>query len=284
MRNPWLFLTKMKKVDFKKKLYKYWDASPDYYDIAEDVHADLEAKRKELFTIIKKGGKVLDIACGSGVNRKDINEGVFYCGIDLSSVGLSAAKRANMNASFVKADAENLPVMSNSFDYIISTNAVEHFIEPRAIFDEMWRVCKKGGYILLAFPNHGDYIFNYPPSLSYMMNLLSYRVTYVLKQFYRQTIRIFSKRIFFFAKIDVVPEVLINTYLPDTDITYLASGREVRNYFDLLGASDISVESRNHLYFAKPFPINILRNIYRIYKAVNPYYSWHGDTVLVIRK
>lgn len=268
----------------KRELYKYWDTNSKYYEIAEDVHADVEAERRKLFTFIKEGERVLDIACGSGVNRKDLPEKIHYCGIDLSFIGLSAAKQSNINARFVKADAENLPVMSSSFDYVISTNAVEHFIEPRVVFDEIWRVCKKGGCILLTFPNFGDYIFKYPPSVSYMMNKLSYRAMYIAKQIYRQTIRIFIKRSFFFAKIDVVPDVLINPYLPDTDITYLASGREVMSYFESLGASDIRVESKNLFSFAKPFMKNILRNIFRVYKAVNPYYSWHGDTVLVIRK
>lgn len=273
----------MNELNLKKKLYKYWDESPTYYEIAENVHADIEAKRKEVFKAIKEGGRILDVACGSGVNRKELPKEIFYCGIDLSFAGLSAAKRSYASASFVKADAENLPITNSSFDYVISTNAVEHFIEPKLIFDEMWRVCKKGGCILLIFPNYGDYIFRYPPSVSYMMNRPRYRIMYIARQLYRQTVRIFVRRNFSFAKIDAVPDVLINPYSPDTDIIYLASGREVKSYFESLGAS-VTVKSKNKFSFAIPFFRNILRNIFRIYKAINPYYNWHGDTILVIRK
>lgn len=274
----------MSKTEFKKELYRYWDGNAGYYEIAENVHPEIETKRKELFASLKEGGRVLDIACGSGVNRKELPERIFYCGVDLSFTGLSAARRSYINGNFVKADAENLPVSDSSFDYVISTNAVEHFIEPRLVFDEMWRVCKRGGCILLIFPNYGDYIFKYPPSVSYMMRRPVYRIKYIIKQFYRQTVRMFFRRNFVFPKIDVLPDVLVNPYSPDTDIVYLASGREVKNYFEALGASSIRVENREEFSLAKPFTRNLLRNIFRVYKAANPYYRWHGDTVLVIKK
>lgn len=274
----------MSGVDYKKELYKYWDSTPAYYEIAEDIHADIELKRKEIFTVIREGSKILDVACGSGVNRRDLPKNIFYYGIDLSMAGLSAAKRTYAESSFIKGDAEKLPVTDNLFDYVISTNAVEHFMEPKSVFDEMWRACKKGGRILLIFPNYGDYIFKHPPSVSYMMNRPGYKITYIAKQFYRQTARILNKNRFAFAKIDVVPDLFIRPYSPDTDIIYLASGREVRNYFEALGASDIKVESKERFYFARPFFRNIFKNIFRAYKAANPYYSWHGDTILVIKK
>lgn len=274
----------MNKLELKKELYKYWDGSCAYYEIAENVHSDIEAKRKEIFAVVKNGGRILDIACGSGLNRKDLPEKVFYCGIDLSFVGLSAARNSNINGKFIKADAEKLPVSDCSFDYVISTNAVEHFIEPRLVFDEMWRVCKKGGCILLIFPNFGDYIFKYPPSVSYMMRRPGYRMKYITKQLCRQTLRILNKRSFAFAKIDVLPDVFINPYSPDTDIVYLASGREVKNYFEALGADDIKVASKEQFYLTRPFFKNIARNIFRTFKALNPYYNWHGDTILIIKK
>ena len=274
----------MKIFDLRKELYKYWDGSSAYYEIAENAHADIEAKRKEIFAVVKNGGRILDIACGSGLNRKDLPEEVFYCGMDLSFAGLSAARNSRVTGNFVKADAENLPVSDSSFDYVISTNAVEHFLEPKLVFDEMWRVCKKGGYIVLIFPNYGDYIFKYPPSVSYMMRSPGYRMKYITKQFCRQTLRMLNERSFSFAKIDVLPDVFINSYSPDTDIIYLASGREVRNYFKVLGAADIKVASKEPFCFTLPFFKNIIRNTFRIYKALNPYYNWHGDTILIIKK
>lgn len=274
----------MNKSDLKNKLYKFWDESAAYYEIAENAHIDIEAERKEVFSVVKNGASILDIACGSGLNRKNLPEDVFYCGIDLSFAGLSAARKSRVSGSFIKANVENLPLPDGSFDYVISTNAVEHFIEPRLVFDEMWRVCKKGGCIVLTFPNYGDYIFRYPPSVSYMMRSPVYRIKYMTKQFCRQTLRMLNERSFSFAKIDAVPDVFINPYSPDTDIIYLASGREVRNYFHMLGASEIRVAGRERFSLERPFSRHILKNIFRIYKALNPYYNWHGDTILIIKK
>ena len=106
---------------------------------------------------------------------------------------------------------------------------------------------------------------------------------YIARQLYRQTVRLFVRRRLFFAKIDVVPNVLINSYSPDNDIVYLASGREVKSYFESLGAS-VAVKSKNKFSFATPFFRNIPKNIFRVYKAANPYYGWHGDAMLLIRK
>ena len=39
----------MNKSDIKKKLYEYWDGSSAYYEIAENVHLDIEHKRKKYF-------------------------------------------------------------------------------------------------------------------------------------------------------------------------------------------------------------------------------------------
>ena len=64
----------------------------------------------------------------------------------------------------VVGDAHNLPFAPGSFDLILSTEMLEHTLEPQRIVDEIRRVLRPGGRLLLTtrfvFPLHdvpGDY-------------------------------------------------------------------------------------------------------------------------------
>jgi len=48
-----------------------------------------------------------------------------------------------------KQDMENLTYKDNSFDIIHCVNALDHCVDPYKAIKEMYRVCKKGGYIYL---------------------------------------------------------------------------------------------------------------------------------------
>jgi ubiquinone/menaquinone biosynthesis C-methylase UbiE len=53
---------------------------------------------------------------------------------------------------FVKANVdEGLPFADKSFDLIVSYNAFEHVTDPSRVLEEMTRVCKTSGHIVLDF-------------------------------------------------------------------------------------------------------------------------------------
>ena len=61
-------------------------------------------------------------------------------------------------------DAENLELADNSYDVVLSTEALEHVERPWLVLSEMERVCRPEGFVLLtcrgydergAFPVHG---------------------------------------------------------------------------------------------------------------------------------
>ena len=64
----------------------------------------------------------------------------------------------------IVGDAHGLPFASSSFDLILCTEMLEHTLDPQQIVDEIWRVLRPGGRVLLTtrfiFPLHdvpGDY-------------------------------------------------------------------------------------------------------------------------------
>ncbi|MEZ0539256.1 class I SAM-dependent methyltransferase [Fibrella arboris] len=116
--------------------------------------------------------RVLDVGCGTGA----FTIGAARRGYQ--TLGLSwddrnqrvAAERAIMcnapGASFEVCDVRNLEArgdLSNSFDYIICTENIEHIIDDQKLVKEMSRCLKKGGKLLLTTPNF-DFIPMYGES------------------------------------------------------------------------------------------------------------------------
>lgn len=65
-------------------------------------------------------------------------------------VGKTAAeKEKHSNMTFLLGDAEELPFLENSFDVVLSRLAFHHFSNPKRCFEEMARVLKPGGKLVL---------------------------------------------------------------------------------------------------------------------------------------
>ena len=102
-------------------------------------------------------GRVLDVACGTGVNFRYLPDDVDLVGIDLSEAMLSRAREQAMelgiDADLQQADASDLPFPDDSFDAVVSSLSTCTFPEPVAVLREMDRVCRPDGRILLL--EHG---------------------------------------------------------------------------------------------------------------------------------
>jgi len=108
---------------------------------------------------LHEGQRLLDIGCGTGWAVRYAaslvkNEGGFY-GIDISSRMIEKAQescRSCESIYFYKADAEALPFENDFFDFIICTNSFHHYFTPSKVLNEVYRVLKTGGRILILDP------------------------------------------------------------------------------------------------------------------------------------
>lgn len=114
--------------------------------------------RRKLFS--KAQGKILDVACGTGKNFSSLSTNAEITAIDLSSkmLGVAAvhAGKLNLNANFITMDAENLDFPDESFDTVISALSTCTFPNPIKALQEMKRVCKPDGLILLLEHGHSS--------------------------------------------------------------------------------------------------------------------------------
>lgn len=107
---------------------------------------------------IKKGGKFLDVGCGSGYSMKrakfDCNCNVF--GIDPDpgghGVGREGSKFDVGIEIITKGVSENLPFEDNSFDVVYSSHVLEHVKSEVKSLKEMKRVLKKNGVLIIGMP------------------------------------------------------------------------------------------------------------------------------------
>ncbi|MFB2623664.1 class I SAM-dependent methyltransferase [Methanothermobacter marburgensis] len=98
----------------------------------------------------KRRGKVLDIAAGPGNISFKLNN----MGFDVIAADIDPSKFKPDEIPCVKVDANyKLPFNSESFDYVVSVETIEHLKNPWFFLDEIHRILKKDGTCILTSPN-----------------------------------------------------------------------------------------------------------------------------------
>ncbi len=115
------------------------------------------------FTVLKlipklKDKKLLDIGCGDGILPYLIakKKGGLIFGIDNNSYAIKLAKNKVFEdkylVNFRLANCNKIPFPINYFDYIISTDVVEHLERPEVMLAEAYRKLKPNGIMIHSTP------------------------------------------------------------------------------------------------------------------------------------
>jgi ubiquinone/menaquinone biosynthesis C-methylase UbiE len=98
-------------------------------------------------------GKVLEIGSGTGLNFPYYEHAENVIAIEpeefMRERSLSRASRALVPIDVILADAEMLPFRDNTFDTVVGTLVLCTIPSPLKALDEVRRVCKPGGKILV---------------------------------------------------------------------------------------------------------------------------------------
>jgi ubiquinone/menaquinone biosynthesis C-methylase UbiE len=103
-------------------------------------------------------GTITDVGCGPGyllqVIAKELPRNRLV-GVDISKEMVEKA-RANFRskgygrrAEFKQGSADNLPFDEGTQDFVVSTLSLHHWADPQSAFDEIYRVLKPGGQMLI---------------------------------------------------------------------------------------------------------------------------------------
>ena len=103
---------------------------------------------------IKKGERVLDLACGQGFFAERLmTPGALMDGVDISKEMIALARSRKTSVRYEVANAVSLPFESGVFDKIFSVLAVQNFEDLSGSFKEAARVIKEKGLFLMVI-NH----------------------------------------------------------------------------------------------------------------------------------
>jgi len=105
-----------------------------------------------ILDMIENNPSILDLGCGDGSLSKRLIEekGCKVIGLDLSEEAVKLARKNGIDARVGDLE-KRLDFESNSFDYVILCDVLEHLFDPLFSLKEALRVSKK--YVIIAFPN-----------------------------------------------------------------------------------------------------------------------------------
>lgn len=122
-----------------------------YYSFINDI--ELNAVK-----IYGKNKRILEIGCGTGIILNNVQKFAQKAyGIDLSSGMLQKARQKGLNV--IQANAINLPFNDKEFDIVYSFKVLARIPEINKAINEMKRVTKDKGILILEFYN--PYSFKY---------------------------------------------------------------------------------------------------------------------------
>lgn len=103
---------------------------------------------------VRKGDRVLDVACGTGTlalaGAEIVGPAGSVVGLDANPEMLAVARRKPVQIEWLEGRAEALPLPENSFDAVVSQFGFMFFEDKPQALREMMRVLRPGGRLAVA--------------------------------------------------------------------------------------------------------------------------------------
>lgn len=105
---------------------------------------------------VKSTDAVLDVACGPGLVTCEFAKAAEkVVGMDMTPAMIETARKRQVelglnNLDWKVGDALHLPFPDQAFDVVITRYSFHHLLSPELALAEMIRVCKQGGWVLVA--------------------------------------------------------------------------------------------------------------------------------------
>ena len=144
----------------KGQIRQTYDRIAHWYDLMEAVPEFLGVRRLRYEILQRASGKVLDVAVGTGKNLRYYPGTCQITAVDMSPAMLKIARRRAdslcLDITLLMMDAEAIGFHDKSFDTVVSSLTLCTFPEPVAALQEMARVCRTNGSILLVEHGRSD--------------------------------------------------------------------------------------------------------------------------------
>jgi ubiquinone/menaquinone biosynthesis C-methylase UbiE len=217
-----------------RELLEYYKSVQDYHRIAEESHANQVFSADLILRHASLSGLVLDVAGGTGFNAEflGISPERYIC-VDLSRRGLEMAREKKRGIA-IQADVAQLPLRNASVDNVLCSWSLEHFPNPEEILEEMIRVVRPGGKIIIWGPNWDNIFRKDFPQFAHKSRVFVERARW--KIFFKMIRNEFLPfRYHPYTNEDVVAFVDPNSIAYDSDATHCVLCQETYKFFKMKG-------------------------------------------------
>lgn len=130
--------------------------------LKSEIDPAFKRRAKIILSELNLNKNILDLGCGRGFYLQAIAQlkpKAKVVGVDIQQEYLKQAQENidNNKIKLVQANASNLPFKDNQFDQIIASEILEHINKDQQVINEIYRVLKPKGIVLISVPNK-----NYP--------------------------------------------------------------------------------------------------------------------------
>lgn len=133
----------------------FWNKIAGVYDLFENIYNKKVYREtgQRVAELLKETDVVLECACGTGaISRYIADKCRQLTATDYAEGMLKQAKKnlaSKENVTFAQVDIMHLPYEDQNFDVVVAGNVIHLLPEPQKAMQELLRVCKEGGKLIL---------------------------------------------------------------------------------------------------------------------------------------
>ena len=231
----------------------------DYYRESSEYRAMLAGQDEALFAQYlsyfgrwaEPGARVLDVGCGVGTSTRLLRE----AGFDALGTDTSARFLPDEPGFFVADFARRTDLEEGSFAGAGALNVIEHVADPRAFLDELVRVVRPGGVVVICSPNLTSPLVG----ARILVDLTRGRTPYLGVRSRRAALALLARNVgrsaaaalgrdAFAAREHTLASGVVGY---DADATYWSNAAEVRRRLERLGCELISYQGEGRTLAAR---------------------------------
>jgi len=218
-----------------------------YYTIASEASQEIQG-HPGLEYLQKETGKVkniLDVGCGEGSKLNSIAPNhPNATGIDVSRYAITLAKKKYPQFNFIHQKNKELPFKDGEFELVYSTFVLEHTQDHQFFLQEMIRVLKTKGKLVILCPNFGSPNRRSPNSVESPVKKL---VRGFLKDFSSSDlnwVKVKPKKKY----LNIDDDTTVEPYLKDLKGFFQKNGFKILKYSSLWSLEPFSLNPRKLLF------------------------------------